>query len=368
MDNRIKKHAEILVKYSLELKEGESVRISCESVCLPLALAIYEQVVEIKAFPDIHLKIPESEEILLKKGNKDQLGYYPKSSITAVKEFDAYITIIGTLNTRFLSNIDSKKQKLRIQGSKTISELYNLRIKNKEARWVGTMYPTQAFAQEANMSLAEFQEFVYSSCKINEFNPIAEWEKINKTQHQICEYLNTKSTYRIKAKDTDLVMSIKGRRWINCCGKVNFPDGEVFTGPVENTVNGYISFNQLALFQGKEIENVRLTFKDGKVVSASASKNEDFLNEILNTDAGARFVGEIAIGTNYEIKKMIKHMLFDEKIGGTIHLALGQSIPKSGGVNQSLIHWDLLLKMDEGQIFADEELIYENGIFTKELK
>ncbi|MCK5760111.1 MAG: aminopeptidase, partial [Candidatus Delongbacteria bacterium] len=195
-----------------------------------------------------------------------------------------------------------------------------------------------------------------------------EWKKVETEQNKICEILNTKSKIRFISDETDISMSIKSRKWVNCCGKVNFPDGEVFTGPVEDSVEGVIKFSFPAIYNGKEVENVKLYFEKGKVIKATADKGLEFLEQMLDTDEGSRYVGEIAIGTNYGINRLIKHMLFDEKIGGTIHLALGRSIPEELGVNNSLIHWDMLCDMKNGgKIYADDELIYENGNFLIDL-
>jgi len=364
MDHRINKHAKVLINYSLQLKLGETVLISTDISCLKLANEVYREALKAGAHPQIKIDSNELQEIFLKNATSKQLSFHHENELTNVKTFDAFITLIGSENTRALTSIDTKRQKLRMQSGKDIADIYQDRMRAKEIRWVGTMYPTSGFAMDANMSLSEFEEFVYDACLLNDDDPISAWEKIEAQQEKICKFLNTKSRIRFVSDETDISMNIKGRTWVNCCGKVNFPDGEVFTGPVEDSVEGFIKFSYPAIFQGKKIENVRLRFDKGKVVEATADKGEEFLLEILDTDPGARFVGEIAIGTNYGIDRLIKHMLFDEKIGGTIHLALGRSIPGSGGVNSSLIHWDMLCDMrKDGKIYADDELIYKNGNF-----
>jgi aminopeptidase len=215
------------------------------------------------------------------------------------------------------------------------------------------------------MSLAEYTDFVFGAGLLDHDDPVAEWRRIDAQQEKICDILNTKSDLRIVSTDTDISMSIAGRKWINCSGHENFPDGEVFTGPVEDTVNGHIRFSFPGIYAGKEIEDIRLEFKDGKVVKATAAKGEELLQALLETDEGARFVGELAVGTNFGIQNFTQNMLFDEKIGGTVHLAIGASYPESGGKNKSGIHWDMLCDMREGgEIYADGELIYRNGNFS----
>ncbi|MDP7420668.1 MAG: aminopeptidase, partial [bacterium] len=207
---------------------------------------------------------------------------------------------------------------------------------------------------------------VYQACFLNDKDPVESWKNLNKWQGKIIDYLSNKDRIKVIARNTELTLNVGGRTWINCDGQRNFPDGEVFTGPIENSINGHIRFTYPGIYMGKEIEDIYLEFKDGQVVKARAGFGQDLLNSMLNTDEGARYVGEFAIGTNYGIDRFTKNMLFDEKIGGTIHLALGLSIPESGGVNQSVIHWDMLCNMkDGGELYADDELFYKDGQFTK---
>jgi aminopeptidase len=196
-------------------------------------------------------------------------------------------------------------------------------------------------------------------------DPVAAWKKVHNKQKKICKVLDTKKKIRVVAKDTDLTMNVEGRKWINCDGKANMPDGEIFTGPVEDSVEGTVAFSFPGYYSGKEADGIRLTFRKGKVVKASASKNEEFLRTMLDSDEGARRVGEFAIGTNYSVQKFTRNTLFDEKIGGTFHMALGASIPESGGVNQSGVHWDIVNDMRQGgKIYADGKIIYKDGQFT----
>ena len=364
MDNRITKHAEVILKYSLNLKKGEKIVIVGDVVTLPLIKESYRLAVELGALPQVMINSEELKEILLKGGSEEQIKYVPESVKKAFETVDVLLSFFGGTNTRMLSNVNPEKLKLSAQGSSEITRIFFERVAKKELRWCGTMFPNQANAQEASMSVSEYEDFVYGAGYIDSKDPIAEWKKIEKKQEGICNILNGKKHLRIVSKDTDLKMSIEGRKWINCCGRVNFPDGEVFTGPVEDSVEGHIRFSFPGIYGGREIEDIQLTFDRGKVIKATAAKGQELLEQLLETDKGARYVGEIAAGTNYNIKKFTRHMLFDEKIGGTVHLAIGRSIPESLGKNQSAIHWDMLCDMKKGgKIYADGELVYKNGKF-----
>ena len=365
MDIRIQKHAKILVDYSLNIKKGEKVLIQGDVTTLPLMKECYRLILEKGAFPQLKMGCGEIAEILLKSGNDDQIQYVPESSYKTIESVDAVLSLKGSSNTRSLSNIDPAKLKLLAQGQAEYKKLFYGKEAEDKLRWSLTQFPTLASAQEANMSYAEYCDFIYGACGIlGDGDPVDLWHKVYQKQKKICDSLNTKKHIRIIAKDTELAMSVEGRKWINCCGKVNFPDGEVYTGPIENSVEGHIRFSFPGIYNGNEIEDIKLVFKKGKVIQASAEKGEKLLHQILETDEGAKFVGEIAVGTNYDIKRFTKNMLFDEKIGGTVHLALGLSYADSGGKNKSSIHWDMLCDMKNGgKIYADNELIYENNRF-----
>ena len=364
MDNRIKKLAEVLLKYSLDIKEGEKIAIVGDVVTLPLIKESYRLAVELGALPQVMINSEELKEILLKGGNDEQIKYVPDSVKKAFETVDVVLSFFGGSNTRMLSNVDPEKLKLTAQGSSEITKIFFERVAKEELRWCGTMFPNQANAQKANMSISEYQDFVYGAGYIDREDPVAEWKEIEKKQEGICNILNGKKHLRIVSRDTDLKMSIEDRKWVNCCGRVNFPDGEVFTGPVEDSVEGHIRFSFPGIYGGREIEDIQLAFERGKVIKATAAKGQELLKQLLKTDKGGRFVGEIAAGTNYNIEKFTRHMLFDEKIGGTVHLAIGRSIPESLGKNQSAIHWDMLCDMRKGgKIYADGELIYKYGKF-----
>lgn len=363
-DIRLIKLADLLVNYSVKIKKGEFVILQGDAITEPLLLELYRKVLEAGGHPQIVFQTSESLEIMLKEGTDKQIQYVSPVVKYAIEKCDAIISLWGTRNTKSLSGVNPKKLALLSRSRKELNEIRFERESKGEYRWVGTMFPSYANAQNANMSLEEYEDFVFKSGHIDKENPIAEWEKISKQQQKIVDYLNNKKELHIVSQDTDLVCGIEGRVWVNCDGQVNFPDGEVFTGPIENKVNGHIRFSYPGIYMGKEIEDIRLEFKEGKVVKASASKGEDLLLALLDTDEGSRTLGEIAIGTNYEINKFTREMLFDEKIGGTVHAAIGMAIPETKAKNKSSIHWDMLCNMkDGGKIFADDELFYENGKF-----
>ncbi|MBU8934296.1 MAG: aminopeptidase [candidate division Zixibacteria bacterium] len=364
MDSRIDKLAKLLIHYSLKVKKGQLVKIQGEYSALPLINAAFKEAVAVGAQPFTKIIVPENEEVFLKSASDKQLQYIPPMARTEINKIDCLLVIWGSQNTRSLSGVEPKRQaKQRRYMVPLMNKLFK-RTGDGSLSWVGTLFPTNAEAQEADMSLADFEDFVFTAGHLNAADPAKYWKKVYKDQNRLVRILNRTRKLHFRSDGTDLKMNVKGRKWINCAGTENFPDGEIFTSPIEDTVNGHIQFTYPAIYMGREVENVRLEFKNGKVVKESAGKNEKFLTTMLNMDKGARFVGEIAVGTNYDIKHFSKNILFDEKIGGTIHLAVGKSIPESGGKNKSAIHWDMICGMQKGEILADGKVIYRKGKFT----
>jgi aminopeptidase len=364
VDNRISKFAKVLVNYSLRLKKDDFFVVEGNTIAEPLLKEVYKEALLAGAHPFITTNLDGITESMMKFGSDEQITYVNPVEKTIINNANAFLAVWGSQNTKSLINVDPSKLSLR---SKSRNELFSLmlnKMANKELNWCGTQFPTHSAAMDANMSLTEYEDFLFEACHLNSDDPVAEWIKVHDEQERLVEILDTKKYLKFKSKNTDLTMEIEGRKWINCDGLENFPDGEIFTCPIENTVNGHITFTFPAIHLGNEVEDVVLTFKDGKVSNATAKKGEVFLKEMLATDEGASMVGEIAIGTNYNIKKFTKNILFDEKLGGTIHLAVGASLPEAGGKNVSAIHWDMICDMkDGGEIYADGELIYKNGKF-----
>jgi len=335
VDPRVETVARILVDYSVKVKPNQLVRIAGAPEGAPLILAVYQKVLERGAHPFLQLELDEAGELLYRYASNAQLDYVPPFRKDVIEQIDAAIGIWTDVNTKHLSNADPAKQSRRATALRPLSDRFLDRAAKKELHWTGTIYPTQAFAQDAEMSLREFEDFVYSGCLVHESDPIKAWKKISREQQHIVDRLNKARKIHVVGPDTDLRLEVTGRKWENCDGHENFPDGEIFTGPIEDSVNGHIRYSYPACAYGREAEDVRLWFKDGKVVKATAAKNEEFLLKMLKTDKGARYVGEFAFGTNYGIQRFTKNTLFDEKIGGTIHLALGKGYPESGSKNNS---------------------------------
>ena len=260
--------------------------------------------------------------------------------------------------------MDPSKQARHAKAMHPINNRLFERMASRELRWVGTAYPTNAAAQTAEMSLREYEDFVYDACLIAESDPIAAWKAISLEQQRLIDWLSERSEIHLQGEDTDLRLTYAGRSWENCDGRENFPDGEVFTGPIEDSVEGTIRFSYPACYRGRQVEDVRLWFEKGKVVKATAAKNEAFLLEMLEVDEGAKFVGEFAFGTNRGIQSFTGDTLFDEKIGGTVHLALGKGFLETGSQNDSAIHWDMVCDLRRGgRVQVNGETFSENGKF-----
>lgn len=370
-DPRLNKLARVLVDYSVAVKRGDLVAITGAAVTEPAIAAVYREVLRAGGYPWVRIQSEACKEIHLKHASDEQLLHTSPFDRHLMGKCDVFISFWGEENTRALSNVNPAKQAL---ASKARRPILTMLIKRESApksdpkhlRWVGSQYPSNAHAQDAEMSLAEYADFVFNGGKLNERNPAAAWKKLGTAQQRLCDYLNKRKEMRIRAPGgTDIWLAIRGRRWVNCCGRVNFPDGEVFTGPIEDATEGTVHFTYPAVAGGREVAGIRLRFKAGRVVDASADKNEPFLIKMLDQDAGARVLGELALGTNYDIKRFTRNTLFDEKIGGTCHLALGASLPESRGKNRSGLHWDLVCELRKGGIVeADGKIISKNGRFT----
>lgn len=365
MDPRVQKLAQLLVNYSVKLKKGQLVRISGEPTALPLIEAVFAEALHAGAYPYTDIIAPNTQELYLRHGTDDQLAFVNPLKKFEVDKLDAFIHIWGSKNTRFLSGVDPKRQALAQKARLPISTRMFARIGKGEVNWVGTQFPTEADAQDAGMSLTDYADFVYHAGHIHKADPVAHWRGVAKEQLRLKKILDRIGTLHIQSRDTDLTLKVKGRNWVSCHGTENFPDGEIFTSPHEDSTTGTIRFSFPATYAGREVEDVRLEFKNGRVVAESAARNESYLKAMLDMDKGSRKVGEIAIGTNYEIKRSTKNILFDEKIGGTCHLAVGASIPEAGGKNKSALHWDMVCDLrKDARILADGKEIYRNGKFT----
>jgi len=352
-DKRVEKLASILVRHSVGVKKGDVVLIASSSeLAKPLVLAVYREVMAAGGNPMTSISFEESQNIFYEYARPEQIAHFPKTKLFEARNIDCIINIRASANKKAMSNIDPALIAARSKVIRPIGE----EIVNKR-RWVLCNFPTNALAQEADMSLHEYEDFLYGATNVD-------WKSAMKKQIKLKAALDAASHVHIKGKDTDLRLSIKGRKAIPCYGERNMPDGEVFLSPVENSAEGHIYYEMPAIYQGREVTGIRLVFKKGRVVEAAADKNEAFLNAMLDTDKGARFLGELGVGTNYGIKNFSKDILFDEKIGGTVHLAVGRSYEEAGGKNPSAIHWDMIKDLRKGgSLSLDGKVIQRNGAF-----
>lgn len=350
---RIIKQAEILVDYSLKVKKGEKIIIIASSFyAAPLVYEVYRLLVKRGAHEvRVHFSPYELEEIFYDHATKDQIAAFPKISMNEIENVDCYIRIDAPENTRGLTGVDSN---LVSERARVIKPILDWRV--EKTRWVVTRFPTHARAQEADMSLTNYTEFVFDAIVG------VDWKKKSKEQEKLAKLLSNTSEVRIIGLGTELVLGKKGRTAVNAGGEYNMPDGEVFTSVLENRVDGVIAFTYPAIYGGREFDGVRLEFKNGKVTKATAEKGELELNKILSTDKGAKSIGELGIGNNFQIDRFTKDILFDEKIGGTIHLALGRGYKETGSKNESAIHWDMIKDLREGgELWFDNRLVQKNG-------
>jgi aminopeptidase len=366
-DTRIQKLARILVDHSTAVQPGDRVAIEAVTSAEPLIREIYRQVLEKGGFPHILLHLPDEDEILYAHAKDEQLDFTPTFQKMVVDEFDVYIRARSDMNTRALTSVDPSRQ-ARLQ--KALAPIRNMLMKrggDKSLRWVLTQYPTPAFAMEAEMGIQEYEDFVYKACHADEEtqDPVAYWQSVQKEQASIVQRIEGHDRVELKGPNVDLALSIKDRKFRNSSGQHNMPDGEIFTGPVEDSINGWVKYTYPAVTQGRVVDGIELKFESGRVVKAAAEKNEEFLLKMLDADEGARYVGEFAIGTNFGIDRFTRNILFDEKIGGTFHMAVGAGYPETGSKNTSVIHWDMICGLqDDSEILVDGEVIYRNGQFV----
>jgi aminopeptidase len=367
-DARLSRLAEVLVGYCVGVQPGQLVRLSGPSVAEPLIVELYRQVVAAGGHPFVQMTPDVLEEIFFKTANDEQLGYLNPIRKFIAETIDCSIGIWGAENTKALTHCDPARMAAASSANRPIMTRFMERSADGRLKWVGVQFPCSAAAQDAEMSLQEYEEFVFNACLLNQPDPVAAWQAVSERQQRLVDFLSGKTDYHVVAANgTDVRMSLAGKKWINCNGHMNFPDGEVFTGPVLESVNGTICFSFPAVHGGREVNDVKLTFWDGKVIRAEASKGKEFLLSMLDMDKGSRFLGECAIGCNYSITNYTKNTLFDEKIGGTVHFALGAGYPETGNSNESGLHWDMVVDLRPGGfIEIDGEKFSENGKFLQE--
>jgi aminopeptidase len=363
MNTILEKYARLLTHYCLEIQPGEKLYIHSTLLAEPLVREVYRAAVRAGATVDVELDFREQNRIFFQEANGKQLEHISPLYKTAMETYQAYLYIRAPYNLKDDSGVDVDKSRIRQAAHKDLSTLYFQRTATRDLKRNLCQFPTLASAQEAGMSLEEYEAFVYGACKLYDADPIESWIKVRRSQERIVQHLNQSKEIHYLGEGIDLTFSTEGRTWINSDGQTNMPSGEVYTSPVEDSVNGVVRYSFPALYHGHEVEEATLWIKDGYIEKWEAKRGKEILDQVFALEGTRRF-GEAAIGTNYDIKQMTRNILFDEKIGGTVHLAIGQSYLQTGGKNQSSVHWDMITDMKNGgQIITDGEKIYENGQF-----
>jgi aminopeptidase len=369
-DPRIANFAKVLVERCTSVQPGDRILIEATTAAEPLVRELYIQILEKGGHPHTLLQLPdlffpEHEDLLLMHGQGGQLDVVPPFHKLAYDQFEGRVRVHSATNTRSQTNIDPSLIQRRGRATGKITETQMRRGAEGVFKWVTTLYPTDGYAQDAEMNFEQYADFVFRAVHANEADPVAYWKTVEADQQAAVDFMTGKNQVILRGPNVDLTLSVKGRKFLNSCGTHNMPDGEIFTGPVEDSVNGWVKFTYPAIHQGVAVEGAELTFSNGQVTQAHADKNQDFLLKMLESDAGSRYLGEFAIGTNFEIDKFTGQILFDEKIGGSFHMALGAGYPETGAKNKSAIHWDMICDMRvDSEILVDGELFYKNGEFV----
>jgi len=364
-DPRIKNLAQVLVDHSARIQPGDRVLLEATFAAEPLVRELYALILQRGGHPHPLFSFPGQDELFYTYAGEAQLDFVPTFQYLAYREFESRIRIHSATDTRALSKVDPARQARRQKAAAVILETQMRRGAAGEFKWVTTLFPTEAYAREAGMSLDEYTDFVFRACFAELDDPLSAWKQVETEQQRIVNWLKGRGQVTVRGPNVDLSLSIRERTFMNSSGRFNMPDGEVYTGPVEDSVNGWVRFTYPAIYGGRVVEGVELRFEKGRVVQASATENEAFLLHMLDTDAGARYLGEFAIGTNFQIDRFVGHILFDEKIGGTFHMALGAGYPETGSHNKSVIHWDMICDLrTDSEIRVDGDLLYRNGQFA----
>jgi aminopeptidase len=365
MDPRISRWAKTLVGYCLEVRPGQTVLINATPVAEPLVAEVYREVLRAGGHPIPQISLPRLREIAFHEASDEQLAWINPADRLTVERIDCTLFIGSETNTRQLSGVDPSRQAIAGRAMRELFEIRTKRSLEGDLRWCLTLYPTEAFAQDADMSLADFEEFVYEACFLNDDDPAARWQELGTRQQFYVDWLRDKHEVHVVAPDTDLRVNFAGRTYRNSDGKRNFPSGEFFTSPNEDSAEGHIRFTIPSVVNGRGVQDIRLGFEAGRVVEATAAQGPEFLTRMIDMDEGARYLGEFAFGNNFGIQRGIRNILFDEKIGGTIHMALGNSYPETGGKNISALHWDMVCDLRPaaggGEVYVDDELFLKDG-------
>ncbi len=358
----LEKYAKLLAEYCLYVKKGERFLIRSTSLATPLLQPLYKEILLRGGFAEFQISF-ENQAKLFYDNADAQLDHQPELYTHAISHFDGVLNIIAPFNLNETAGCSSDKKKRHQEAIKDVKKAFMTRSAEGKLKWSLCVFPTESAAKQCDMTLEEYQDFVFNACYLNQENPIDAWKELGAMQQGIVDYLNTCKKIHYKAPHVDISFLTEGRIWMNSDGKRNMPSGEVFTSPVENSVNGTITFTCPTIYGGQDVENITLTVKNGIIQTWKAEIGQDVLDRVFSIE-GTRQFGEVAVGTNMNIQRVTKNILFDEKIGGTIHMAIGASYPETGGKNESSVHWDMITDMSQGEIFADGVLIYKNGRFT----
>lgn len=363
-DLRAQRLAEVLVRYSTEVKPGELCSIEGESPAEELIQAIYEEVLRAGANPVVLMTPERAQSSFFALADEAQLEHVSPVARLLVEQADVRIRVLADANPRELSQVDPDRQVRRQRANAEVMERMMARSAAGELRWALCQYPTNGYAADAEMSLSAYEDFLYSACLCDRDDPVAAWRAQAGEVNRLAEWIEGRREVHIAGPGTDLRLSIAGRHFIAADGRRNMPDGEFFTGPVEDSAQGTIAFHLPTTYGGREVAGVQLRFEEGRVVEATAERGEELLHQMLDSDPGARRLGELGIGTNFAIARGTRSILFDEKIGGTVHLALGRSYPETGGVNESSLHWDMICDLRQGgTLTVDGEVLQRDGVF-----
>lgn len=363
LDERVSRMAAVLVRHSLAIKAGDRVLVHAPCEAAALVEEVYREVLRAGAHPTVRMSPQSLPEIALTCASADQLASLAELDAHEMERVDAWLVIDAPVNTKALAGApDEQAAVWRGARAKLMGRCVQ-RITEGRMRWCRTVFPTHALAQEAGMSLPEYERVLFRACLLEDRNPVARWQELHARQQRIVEFLDGVDELRVHGPGVDLTCRVGGRRWVNGSGTFNFPDGEVFTSPIEDSMSGTIAFSNPAVYDGVAVSELVLTFEQGRVADFACASNYEFVQAMLATDDGARRVGEIAFGLNDHVRQFTGNTLFDEKLGGTMHIALGRSYPHTGGENGSAIHWDMVTSLAAGAVDADGEPCYADGGF-----
>jgi len=364
--SQLSAYARLLVNYCVSLQPGERLFVNSTIQAAPLVAEIRREVLKAGGHFEYALSVQGDGAAMRELGNEDQFGYVPTLYRTAIEEFEAFINIRAPFDLRSPQAAPAQ-QAARRAAMQPLLKTYFERTADRRLKRSLCVFPCPALAEEAGMSLEEYTAFVAQATKIDQPDPEAAWLEVRRRQQAVVDHLNSCTTFRYKNAKTDISFTTNGRTWINSDGQTNMPSGEVYTSPEEDSANGYIFFDYPAIRNGKTVQGVTLKVENGEIIEWHAESGQEVLDETFEIPGTRRF-GEAAVGTNYTIDRFSKNILFDEKIGGTVHMAIGQSYAQAGGKNESTVHWDMIADMkQEGIIYANGREIYRNGRFNTEL-